>query len=455
MNKFSRRPRPSTLLSGVVALFLVVLAPTAAIADRIETARASAFGIFVSNVVEPTPQVEVTAPPDDSRSETVVDVPADPVVTSRTLTASADATEESEIEPILGEDMLTVVQGEELPERFNARGFAVTEDLDALDGNVTADVVRAEALAACIDGEVVLAAGTDIENLTLGDTAIDITGPDGLGVVTGEPNQELIDSAELGLRIVVNEIMTEGNMVSVNALHIETLEGGVLGEVFGEQDIIVSHAEASAECAEGEDEEDPECSDGEDNDGDGRIDFPDDPGCEDEEDDDERDENGGGGDDPECSDGEDNDGDGRIDFPDDPGCDNEEDDDETDENGGGGDEPECTDGEDNDGDGQTDFPDDPGCDNEDDDNETNNNNNNTNTNTNTRTNTSGPADQADCTDGVDNDGDGRTDFPSDPGCNSESDDDERDLPRTGGGLALVGALTMLAGVTGARFMRRR
>ncbi|MCZ6555660.1 MAG: cellulase family glycosylhydrolase [Candidatus Dadabacteria bacterium] len=36
-----------------------------------------------------------------------------------------------------------------------------------------------------------------------------------------------------------------------------------------------------------------------------------------------------------------------------------------------------------------------------------------------------------CSDGVDNDGDGLTDFPSDPGCDSESDDDEFNLPAGG------------------------
>ena len=52
------------------------------------------------------------------------------------------------------------------------------------------------------------------------------------------------------------------------------------------------------------------CSDGIDNDGDGLIDFPEDPGCPFET---------GTEEDPECDDGLDNDGDGRVDF-DDPEC---------------------------------------------------------------------------------------------------------------------------------------
>lgn len=56
----------------------------------------------------------------------------------------------------------------------------------------------------------------------------------------------------------------------------------------------------------------PQCSDAKDNDGDGKIDYPADLGCESPADNDENDK-------PECSDGRDNDGDGKIDDKD-PGC---------------------------------------------------------------------------------------------------------------------------------------
>ena len=65
------------------------------------------------------------------------------------------------------------------------------------------------------------------------------------------------------------------------------------------------------------------CSDGSDNDGDGLIDFPNDPGCSSPDDDGETDP-------PQCSDGKDNDGDGLIDFPNDTGCSSSDDIDETD-----------------------------------------------------------------------------------------------------------------------------
>jgi hypothetical protein len=70
------------------------------------------------------------------------------------------------------------------------------------------------------------------------------------------------------------------------------------------------------------------CADGVDNDGDGLIDYPNDPGCSSSTDDDETDSpppppNSA------CSDGIDNDGDGLVDYPSDPGCSSASDTDET------------------------------------------------------------------------------------------------------------------------------
>ncbi|MCB9526346.1 MAG: hypothetical protein H6702_23620 [Myxococcales bacterium] len=58
-----------------------------------------------------------------------------------------------------------------------------------------------------------------------------------------------------------------------------------------------------------------------------------------------------------CLNGEDDDGDGRVDFPNDPGCTRASDRDETDPLT----PPACANDEDDDGDGQVDFPLDPGC----------------------------------------------------------------------------------------------
>ncbi|MCA9537887.1 MAG: hypothetical protein KC620_03300, partial [Myxococcales bacterium] len=134
--------------------------------------------------------------------------------------------------------------------------------------------------------------------------------------------------------------------------------------------------------------------DGVDNDGDGRIDFPNEPGCDAIEDDDETDPEVL----PQCSDGIDNDFDGFADFPADGDCVSAADPEEARP-------PACRDGLDNDGDGRIDLAD-PGC--------------------------RGDPDYfsefntAACRDRLDNDEDGATDFPDDPGCTAPTDEDETD-----------------------------
>lgn len=64
---------------------------------------------------------------------------------------------------------------------------------------------------------------------------------------------------------------------------------------------------------------------------------------------------------PKCSDGIDNDGDGKSDYPNDPGCLVPNQDDETDDCPSGPNCPQCANGVDDDGNGSTDFPNDPGC----------------------------------------------------------------------------------------------
>ena len=159
----------------------------------------------------------------------------------------------------------------------------------------------------------------------------------------------------------------------------------------------------------------------------------------------------------QCSDGVDNDGDGRIDFPNDPDCSGPTDDSEA---GGADDDDvqretdrgdaECEDGRDNDGDGRVDFPDDPGCTSRSDDSEEDG--------AGTAGAGGGGGGQgggggAECQDGVDNDGDGRVDHPDDPQCTSPSDDSEADgggaLAFTGTNLVLmllIGSLVLLAGL---------
>ncbi len=148
-----------------------------------------------------------------------------------------------------------------------------------------------------------------------------------------------------------------------------------------------------------------QCNDGRDNDQDGRIDFPDEPGCDAPADDDEADPEVA----PECSDGQDNDNNGSIDYPVDPWCDSAADDEERRP-------PQCRDGQDNDFDGLVDLAD-PGCEGDPDrENEFN---------------------IEACRDGRDNDDDGLIDYPNDPGCELPRDlyeDDPDPLPACANGI---------------------
>lgn len=179
----------------------------------------------------------------------------------------------------------------------------------------------------------------------------------------------------------------------------------------------------------------PACSDGRDNDGDGSADFGGvdstgdgalnlaaDSGCESF-----TDESEVNGVPTLCSDGIDNDGDGAADYPSDPDCDNELDDDESSAN-------PCSDGIDNDGDGLIDTTTDtnhgdPACD------------------AGLQTESPDPI----CGDGIDNDGDGRTDYlgidanndglfdlpgesPPDPGCLTATDLAESPEPQCADGI---------------------
>jgi thermitase len=82
---------------------------------------------------------------------------------------------------------------------------------------------------------------------------------------------------------------------------------------------------------------------------------------------------------------------------------------------------QCSDGVDNDGDGLVDYPADPGCSSTTDNDETN----------------APPPPSTQCSDGVDNDGDGLVDYPADPGCSSTTDNDETNAPPPPGSILVA------------------
>ena len=140
-----------------------------------------------------------------------------------------------------------------------------------------------------------------------------------------------------------------------------------------------------------------QCQDGLDNDGDTRIDYPNDPGCTSKRDNNERGT-------AQCDDGIDNDADTRTDYPNDPGCSSPSD---TSESGTA----QCDDGVDNvDADTLRDYPNDAGC----------------------VSLTDSSEIDGQCDDTYENDGDGFIDYPGDPECNNFGDL-EYDCTDTDGG----------------------
>jgi uncharacterized repeat protein (TIGR01451 family)/MYXO-CTERM domain-containing protein len=175
-----------------------------------------------------------------------------------------------------------------------------------------------------------------------------------------------------GTYCVTVAALTPGQAVSVTAQEPNKLESAP------SQEVTVAGFTGGGGAA---------CSDGKDNDGDGKVDFPEDDGCTGLSDVDEAPL-------PECADGDDNDGDGKVDLADE-GCS-----DLLDSAEGG--PAACDDGLDNDGDGLSDL-DDPGC---------------------SAASDASELDAPACSDGIDNDGDDLVDYPFDDGCNSAQDDDE-------------------------------
>lgn len=227
------------LSAGAAALGLAaLLGPAIVLASPVDSATARAFGVQLSGPVPlgPLPEVESSLG-DELVQDSLLEVPADPLATSFTAHVEADTRATDEIEARLQETIAGVAQS--APGAWSARGFAITEDLDAAAGQVAADVIESESTAACIDGEVVFGSATRIANLSVGGQAIPVLNP--------EPNQVLLDQG--GIRVVFWETnwdpatlgTTDGSStVFTNALHV-TLPLGV--------DLVVSHSEATVACA--------------------------------------------------------------------------------------------------------------------------------------------------------------------------------------------------------------
>ena len=282
-----------------------------------EIPAASAFGAEVAvtgePVVGPVPVASVPAPVGDD-TQTLVDVPAEPVLVNGTLTAVANVHATADIS-----SGLTVVD-QAIAGPYQARALGQIENLGLvyeIAGTgvplLSAAAVRAEAVAVC-GAAPTFAATSEIIDLAIAGTDVPLNAP----------VSDLIDAitdvlATSGLNAVVNvqrNVVTEpaAGGIAVDALVVTILNAAGDTPL---ATVTLAHAELTADACAPQ----PECSDGADNDGDTVADI-DDPGCHTDGDvtnPDSYDPTDDHEADTECSDGADNDGDNVTDI-DDPGC---------------------------------------------------------------------------------------------------------------------------------------
>jgi hypothetical protein len=221
------------------------------------------------DVIPPTPAVAVDKTGD--QTDTVIDIPASPVVVNGTLTATANVHPTNNIASGL------TVEKQAVAGPYNGRGLAQIEGANVLydvagEGVplVSADVIRAEAAVVC-GATPKYTANSEIVDLAVG----------GQDVPLNSPVQDLIDGisgalSDSGLNAVVDvqrNVVTQlpGGGIGVDALVVTVLSAA------GDTPLAkvrLAHAEVSAAaCAPSS-----QCSDGVDNDTDVKIDAAD-PGC--------------------------------------------------------------------------------------------------------------------------------------------------------------------------------
>lgn len=230
--------RRSVLVSAAVLVIGALTTSGPVSAQSAGSASGSAYGLQLEGPVPigATPSVEAKVPPGKTASEqdALIEVPADPLATSFTAKVEADASLTPTVKAKLTDTIKGAFSG--APETWHSRGFAITEDLVAITGQLTADVIEAESTAGCDGNTPVFGSAARIVNLSLGGQDIPVLNP--------SPNQVLIDQA--GIKIVFWETnwdpgtggTTDGSdTVFSNAIHV-TAPAGI--------DLVVSHSEATA-----------------------------------------------------------------------------------------------------------------------------------------------------------------------------------------------------------------
>jgi hypothetical protein len=297
------------------------VAPSAA-ADPVGSGHASSFGATASltdqAIIPPTPTAEVTAPPfGDDADSTAIPIDADPLLVNGTLIAKAAVHQASDIPSEIGQ--AASKQAVEGP--YNAAAVGQIEDLTLLPkalpeaaSLVSADLVRAEAVAVCKAGAVQYSASSEIVDLKIG-------GQDPLSGPLNDLIAQLEDALEPLAPLVnveLNVVSKTADGASVDALVVTLLEAAGTPPL---ATVKLGHAEVSGVACGGAGDV-PQCNDSVDNDNDALIDTAD-PGCHTDGDAtnpetfDPTDDSEGDG--PACADTVDNDGDGKVDAAD-PGC---------------------------------------------------------------------------------------------------------------------------------------
>lgn len=287
-----------SLVVALCAVAVMVAGMLPAAAQTAAAARGYSYGINAalegSALLDQTPNCTAEIPPEAEAfcSETLVDVPVEGVLESGTLTAENEVNAAGGLAGRLQEERVAFTGEGVIPDAWNTTSYAVTEGLAVADTLLQADVVESEAVAGCVGGQPVLASGANVANLRLAEDEVLAPILDALQVdlspalnLTQAPNTLVVDLSPV-IRVVFWETNWDGttgttdgsDTVWVNALHIQVLsgvgEGGELiplpdilelpgleppvdGDVQVQQqetgavDIIVSHSEASANCAAG------------------------------------------------------------------------------------------------------------------------------------------------------------------------------------------------------------
>ena len=280
-----RKKLRNSLVIGILLLLTIMSGPADASPLRTTTARAygASVNLLSLGLIPPTPPNVQAGPGPGTGSNNLLTVPLGTLVSDGTVSAKAqttlDSTQQSELPA--ANTRVYAPAGAPKPAGYNAKAYARVDGLVVAASDVaglppevaalfdvtaliSADVIHAEALVACVAGSPVIVGGSQL-------AGVSALGSDLTPLVDGTLNQTVVPLGNtvlglLGGSIIANQVVASGpDNLSLNALHI------VIPNIL---DVVLAHVEVTGATCEPV----PECSDGIDNDGDGRIDIAD-PEC--------------------------------------------------------------------------------------------------------------------------------------------------------------------------------